>query len=113
MKEIFNKLKNDNRWEPILMILGNLAVLDWLIFPGLTVANTFINMLTVLGFIALFLFDINYVKERYFTKSDEEKELEAKWKTDLEQKQSEFKDSVPDFQHTPPAHSKPKTKKTK
>ena len=85
------KLFNDERWEPILMLLGNIAVFDWLIFPGLTAASTFINILTVLAFIALFLFDLNYVKEKYFTKSDEEKALEAKWKADLEKKMKQVK----------------------
>ena len=85
------KLFNDKRWEPILMLLGNIAIFDWIIFPGLTAASTFINMLTVLGFIAVFLFDLNYVKERYFTKSEEEKALEAKWKADLEKKMKQVK----------------------
>jgi hypothetical protein len=85
------KLFNDPRWEPILMLLGNIAVFDWLIFPGLTVASTFINMLTIIGFIAVFLFDLNYVKEKYFTKSEEEKALEAKWKADLEEKMEKLK----------------------
>jgi amino acid transporter len=85
------KLFNDPRWEPILMLLGNIAVFDWLIFPGLTVASTFINMLTIIGFIAVFLFDLNYVKEKYFTKSEEEKSLEAKWKADLEEKMKKVK----------------------
>jgi hypothetical protein len=85
------KLFNDKRWEPILMLLGNIAIFDWLIFPGLTVASTFINILTVLGFIAVFLFDLNYVKEKYFTKSEEEKALEAKWKADLEKKMKQVK----------------------
>jgi hypothetical protein len=85
------KLFNDKRWEPILMLLGNIAILDWLIFPGLTAASTFINMLAVLVFIAVFLFDLNYVKEKYFTKSEEEKALEAKWKADLEKKMKQVK----------------------
>jgi amino acid transporter len=85
------KLFNDEQWEPILMLLGNIAIFDWIIFPGLTAASTFINMLTVLVFIAVFLFDLNYVKERYFTKSEEEKALEAKWKADLEKKMKQVK----------------------
>jgi hypothetical protein len=85
------KLFNDKRWEPILMLLGNIAVFDWLIFPGLTAASTFINMLTILVFIAVFLFDLNYVKEKYFTKSEEEKALEAKWKADLDKKMKQMK----------------------
>lgn len=85
------KLFNDKRWEPIFMILGNIAVFDWLIFPGLTAPSTFINMLTVVGFIALFLFDLNYVKEKYFTKSEEEKQLEAEWNENLEKKMKQVK----------------------
>ena len=85
------KLFNDKRWEPILMLLGNIAIFDWIIFPGLTAASTFINMLTVLVFIAVFLFDLNYVKEKYFTKSEEEKALEAKWKADLDKKIKQMK----------------------
>jgi amino acid transporter len=85
------KLFNDERWKPILMLLGNIAIFDWIIFPGLTAASTFINMLTVLVFIAVFLFDLNYVKEKYFTKSEEEKALEAKWKADLEKKMKQVK----------------------
>ena len=107
------KLFNDSRWEPIFMLLGNIAVFDWLLFPGLTVASTFINMLSVLGFIALFLFDLNYIKERWFTKSEEEKALEAKWKEDLEVKQGEFKDKLPDFPEKVPTPRKPRTKKVK
>ena len=85
------KLFNDKRWEPILMLLGNIAMFDWVIFPGLTAASTFINILAVLVFIAVFLFDLNYVKEKYFTKSEEEKALEAKWKADLEKKMKQVK----------------------
>jgi hypothetical protein len=85
------KLFNDKRWEPILMLLGNIAMFDWVIFPGLTAASTFINILAVLVFIAVFLFDLNYVKEKYFTKSEEEKALEAKWKADLDKKIKQMK----------------------
>ena len=74
------KLFNDKRWKPILVLLGNIVAFGWIIFPGLTVASTFINMLTVLVFIALFLFDLNYVKETWFTISEEEKMEAEKWK---------------------------------
>ncbi len=85
------KLFNDERWKPILILLSNIVIFDGLIFPGLTAASTFINMLAVLVFIAVFLFDLNYVKEKYFTKSEEEKALEAKWKADLEKKMKQVK----------------------
>lgn len=85
------KLFNDERWKPILILLSNIVIFDGLIFPGLTAASTFINMLAVLVFIAVFLFDLNYVKEKYFTKSEEEKALEAKWKADLDKKIKQMK----------------------
>jgi hypothetical protein len=95
MKEIFKQFRDDNRWQSVLMVLGNLAILEFIIFPGLTVANTFINMLTVLGFIALFLFDLNYVKFTYFTKSEEEKQFQSEWnekKEEMEEKLKNQKD---------------------
>jgi hypothetical protein len=78
-------------WGPIGVVLGNIAILDWLIFPGLTVSSSFVNVLSVILFIAIFLFDIDYVKFKYFTKSEEEKALEAKWKADLEEKMKQVK----------------------
>jgi amino acid permease len=95
MKEIVNKLKNDSRWQPILVFLGNLVILEFIILPGLTVASTFVNMLCVLIFIALFLFDLNYVKEKYFTKSEEEKQFQSEWnekKEEMEEKLKNQKD---------------------
>jgi FtsH-binding integral membrane protein len=95
MKEIVNKLKNDSRWQPVLVFLGNLIILEFIIFPGLTVSSTFINMLCVLIFIALFLFDLNYVKEKYFTKSEEEKQFQSEWnekKEEMEEKLKNQKD---------------------
>ena len=107
------KLINDERWKPILMLLGNIAILEWIIFPGLTVASSFINMIAILGFIALFLYDLNYVKETWFTISEEEKLEEAKWKAEIERKQNELRDSLPNFKPTPPPPKKPKTKSIK
>lgn len=88
------KLFNDSRWEPILILLGNIAMFEWIIFPGLTVASTFINMLTVLVFIAMFLFDLNYIKETWFTKPEEEKIEEEKWKQKIEELQKEVAKKV-------------------
>ena len=78
-------------WKPIGIFLGNAALFDWVIFPGLTAANSFINILAVFVFIAMFLFDVDFIKSEYFTKSDEEKALEAKWKADLEEKMKKVK----------------------
>lgn len=89
MKEIINKFKNDSRWRSTSVLIGNFLMLEWIIFPGLTVASTFVNMLCVSIFIALFLFDLNYVKLTYFTVSEEEKQFQSEWnkkKKEMEKK---------------------------
>lgn len=96
MKEIVNKLKNDSRWQPVLVFLGNLIILEFIIFPGLTVASTFVNMLCVLIFIALFLFDLNYVKLTYFTKSEEEKQFQSEWNKKKEEMEEKLKNQKPE-----------------
>lgn len=97
MKELFN----DKRWKPILVLLCNLAMFEWVIFPGLTIANTFINMLTVLWFIALFLLDLNYVKLTYFTIPEEQKQLKADWKARVDEIQSEPRSPEPQESSSP------------
>jgi hypothetical protein len=61
-----------------------MVMLQWVIFPGLTAANSFINMLSVLIFIAMFLFDLNYVKETFFTKSETMSDEQIKQKLESE-----------------------------
>jgi len=90
MKEIVNKLKNDSRWQPILVVLGNLVILEFIIFPGLTVSSTFVNMLCVLIFIALFLFDHNNVNLTYLTMSEEVKQVQY----ELNEKKEEMEEKL-------------------
>jgi hypothetical protein len=61
-----------------------MVMLQWVIFPGLTTANSLINMLSVLIFIAMFLFDLNYVKETFFTKSETMSDEQIKQKLESE-----------------------------
>jgi hypothetical protein len=61
-----------------------MVMLQWVIFPGLTAANSLINMLSVLIFIAMFLFDLNYVKETFFTKSETMSDEQIKQKLESE-----------------------------
>jgi hypothetical protein len=91
MKGIINKFKNDSRWRSILVLTINFLMLEWIIFPGLTVASTFVNMLCVSIFIALFLFDLNYVKLTYFTLSEEEKQFQAEWNKKKEKMEEKLK----------------------
>ena len=74
-----------------MTILGVVAVIDWVIFPSLTAASTVFNVFGLSVAIGTAIFLFYYIKDTWFTKSDEEKDLEAKWKTDLEKKVEETK----------------------
>jgi hypothetical protein len=75
MKEILNKLFTRKIVEPILMVLVSFLILEFLIFPGLTIENTFINIISgifgiILGLVFLTYAD-NIIKD-YFEKKDDE-----------------------------------------
>lgn len=63
MREILRKIK-DSKWTVVaVQVLGLLAVMQWIVFPALTTANTLINivgfvlMLIVLASIGILLFE--------------------------------------------------------
>jgi hypothetical protein len=71
--------------------LGVAAVIDWIVFPALTAPSTIFNILGLLTFIGTVIFVFHYIKDTWFTKSDEEKRMEADWKTEVEKKMKEVK----------------------
>ena len=85
------KTVNSPVWKHVLTILGVVAVIDWVIFPSLTAASTVFNVFGLSVAIGTSIFLFYYIKDTWFTKSDEEKDLEAKWKADLEKKVEETK----------------------
>ena len=92
MKESpLKKTVNSPVWKHVLTILGVVAVIDWVIFPSLTAASTVFNVFGLSVAIGTSIFLFYYIKDTWFTKSDEEKDLEAKWKVDLEKKVEETK----------------------
>jgi hypothetical protein len=75
MKKIINKLFTKKVIEPILMVLVSFLILEFLIFPGLTIENTFINIISgifgiILGLVFLTYAD-NIIKD-YFEKKDDD-----------------------------------------
>ncbi len=75
MKKILNKLFTRKIIEPILMVVVSFLILEFLIFPGLTIENTFINIISgifgiILGLVFLTYAD-NIIKD-YFEKKDDE-----------------------------------------
>jgi hypothetical protein len=75
MKKNLNKLFTRKIIEPILMVIVSFSILEFLIFPGLTIENTFINIISgifgiILGLVFLTYAD-NIIKD-YFEKKDDE-----------------------------------------
>jgi hypothetical protein len=74
MRKIINKLFPRKIVEPIVMVIISFLILEFLIFPGLTIENTFINIIsgifgTILGLVFLTYAD-NIIKD-YFEKKDD------------------------------------------
>ena len=75
MKKILNKLFTRKIIEPILMVVVSFLILEFLIFPGLTIENTFINIISgifgiILGLVFLTYAD-NIIKD-YFEEKDDD-----------------------------------------
>jgi len=68
MKTVLKKLISKRLLEPILVVFGLIALLQWVVFPGLTEPNTFLNIVSALVGILCGIFVILYVKETFFPK---------------------------------------------
>jgi hypothetical protein len=95
--------------------LGVIAVIDWIVFPALTAPSTIFNVLGLLALIGIIVFAFHYIKDTWFTKSDEEKRLDADWKFELEKKMKKSNpkqfDGVESDEPFVKTRSKPKTEK--
>jgi hypothetical protein len=74
MRKTINKLFPRKIVEPIVMVIISFLILEFLIFPGLTIENTFINIISgifgiILGLVFLTYAD-NIIKD-YFEKKDD------------------------------------------
>lgn len=83
MKETFKKIFNQAVLEPIIIFIVSMLVLEFLIYPGLSIDNTLLNILAgALGvFLALVVLSyidgkIRDVFEKKETKSETEKSKE-------------------------------------
>lgn len=95
MKESpLKKTFNNPVWSHILTALGVLAVIDWIVFPALTAPSTIFNIIGLLALIGTVIFVFYYVKDTWFSKSEEEKILETKWKEELEKKVKETRSNL-------------------
>jgi hypothetical protein len=58
MKELFKKIFDKKIVTPLISGIGVVAIFEYIIFPGLTASNTFLNVLSVI--IAVFVFAFVY-----------------------------------------------------
>jgi len=83
MKELFKKVFSKEIMTPAIMAIVSILTLEFIIFPGLTIDNTILNILSgitgvVLGIIVLTYAD-GKIKERFEKKEDKpNKESEKK-----------------------------------
>lgn len=68
MKEILKKTFKNPIWKHILVGLGVIGILDWVIFPSLTVPSTIFNIFGLLVAAAVSVFVGIYIKEEFLNK---------------------------------------------
>ena len=88
MKELFKKVFSKEIMKPTIMAIISILVLEFIIFPGLTIDNTILNILSgitgvVLGIIVLTYAD-GKIKDRFEKKEDKLNQESEKTKEDGE-----------------------------
>jgi hypothetical protein len=63
MKEIFKQSFSWESLKPFVIGVSTILILEFLVFPGLTLANTFINILSGLVLIGLIIFTVTYLRD--------------------------------------------------
>jgi hypothetical protein len=66
MKEIFKNAFSRQTLEPFAVGVGSVLFLEFLIFPGLSVANTLLNLISAVGLIGLIIFVVTYLKNKLY-----------------------------------------------
>jgi uncharacterized membrane protein YqgA involved in biofilm formation len=88
MKELFKKVFSKEIMKPAIMAIISILVLEFIIFPGLTIDNTILNILSgitgvILGIIVLTYVD-GKIKDRFEKKEDKLNQESEKTKEDGE-----------------------------
>jgi hypothetical protein len=78
MKKIFNKVFSKPILEPVVTTIASILILEYIIFPGLTIESTLLNLGSGILGIFLTLFILVYVDGKIKEKS-EKKEDDNDW----------------------------------
>lgn len=71
MKKILRKAFSIKSLEPFIVGVGVILLLEFAIFPALTIANTFLNLLGGGLGVGLSIFIYQYIKTKFSEKSEE------------------------------------------
>lgn len=76
MKDIFKKIFDNKIITPLFIAFGVFAILEFIVFPSLTMANTFLNIVGTFVFIFMGLFVFYYIKALIIPTEPGETELD-------------------------------------
>ena len=86
MKEILKKVFSRTVLEPIITFIVSVLILQFIVFPGLTINNTLLNMGAGIVGIVLAIFILTYynnkLKDKFETKEDKPSQEPLKEKED-------------------------------
>ena len=62
MKELFKKVFSEKTSSPIFVSFGTFAILTFIVFPGLTVSSTIVNLISAILGLFVLIFVYYYIK---------------------------------------------------
>ena len=65
MRKIFKNAFNRETLQPFAIGVGTVLLIEFIIFPGLTVKNLFVNFLSTLMIVVLIKFTIQYLRSKF------------------------------------------------
>ena len=74
MKKIFNKVFRRPILEPVFTTIVSILILEYIIFPGLTIENTLLNIGSAIVGIFLTIFILSYVDGKIREKVEKKQE---------------------------------------
>ncbi len=74
MKKIFNKVFGRPILEPVFTTIVSILILEYIIFPGLTIENTLLNIGSAIVGIFLTIFILSYVDGKIREKFEKKEE---------------------------------------
>ena len=86
MKELFKKVFSKEIMTPAIMAIVSILTLEFIIFPGLTIDNTILNILSGITGVLLGIIVLTYadgkIKERFEKKEDKPSKEQTKFEED-------------------------------